>query len=198
MTISVGDMIRLSMIGDHQGLDEVVQSYQFRMISGSPLSDDLAMGDIMEVLEALWIIISQFHAISTVFRRLKGQDIVSSRLLPEQTFSPVLAGTVAGDEMPSQVMFPLSFTTTTPRVLLRKMYGPTADSIINVDGFYSAGTLQVAGAAAVFLLSPMLGTLATWEYGYDSPVALTWVVPSGSTFSNIPGSLRRRRVGVGS
>lgn len=198
MTVQVGDRIALSVIGDAKAADEIVQAYQFRMVSGSPLTDDAAMGDLVEVLEALWVIISQLHAISVVFRRMKGQDVGTGRLLPEQAFSPVLTGVVAEADVPQQVMFPLSFLTTTPHVILRKMYGPTAEANLTASGRYTPAAISVATSASVMLLAPILATLATWEYGYESPKTLGWVVPVSATFSITPGTLRKRREGRGS
>lgn len=198
MTVADGDMVRADMIGDVLGVDEVVQSYQFRLMSGGNLTDLAAMEDLVELLEALWVIISQLHAIATVFRRLKGQDVVTKRILPEQTFSPVLAGVVAGDTMPQQVTIPLSFGTVVPRVILRKMFGPSATGNFNVSGEISGAAFAILGSTSAFLLADYTATNGVWQYGYNSPKALAWVEPNVGIFSGAPGSLRRRRLGEGS
>jgi hypothetical protein len=156
------------------------------------------MDDILSILEDLWVIIAAIFSITTTYQRIKGQDVVTKRILPETLFVPELVGIAIGDNVAQQVNLPVSFLTTVPKVILRKAWGPPGATNLNAQGFYGDATQVLALAGAAFLLAPMLGPLATWEYGFESPKALGWVVPDSATVTKVPGTLRRRRFGRGS
>jgi hypothetical protein len=179
-------------------VNEVVQSYNFKLLTGGPFSDGLAMDDLVELMEALWIITKQLHSVAVTFRRLRGQYTRKGRLLPEQTFDPLLVGTVIDNLITPQVTAPLSFKTTTPNVMLRKLFGPMGENNLTGESLLQAGTQTIMGLAGVFLLETYAATNGAWQYGYHRPVPFDWVVPDSAQFTAVPGTLRRRRAGQGS
>lgn len=198
MTVSVGDILRVDVVGDIEEADEIVQVYQLRMISGEPMTNAVTIDNLLEWFEDAWLLIKQLHAVATVFRRLRAQNDVTKDLIGEEAFDTPLAGVVAGDTLPGQVCIPLTFKTDVPRVMPRKLYGPIADGLLTATGRVGATGLTVLGNVAADLLAPMLTTDATWQYGYNSPKSLDFEVPSVAVYTNVPGALHRRRWGRGS
>lgn len=198
MVVENGDMIRADLVGDVLDLDEVVQSYNFKLLTGGPIEDGLAMDDLVELFEALWVILGGLHSVSVVFRRLRGQYTQKGRLLPERTFDPLLAGDITGNLAPPQTTAPLTFKTTTPKVMLRKMYGPMGINNLTSAALLVEGTLTSMGLAAAFLLATYAATNGAWQYGYDRGVPFGWVEPDTGQFTAVPGTRRSRRAGEGS
>lgn len=113
-------------------------------------------------------------------------------------FTTPPVGTGGDDALPNQVTLPVSFYTTIPRVVLRKLWGPGSEVRNEATGLYSDPAVAAALAGAAFLLDPLVGTTGTWEYGFLSPKTSTFEIPVGAGATNVPGTNRRRRVGTGS
>lgn len=198
MTISQYDLMRFDVLGDFDGVDDVTAVYQAKYMSAASRSDAQVLADWKTIFADLWDIVKGIHNVLTVIRRVRGYNITTSQLMGESDYGTPLVGTATGQSTASQVTLPLTFKTLYPKIMLRKMFGPTSDDIIDVDGRVGSAGLTVLGNAAAFLMAPLATAGVVYEYGYNSPIALTWVVPTVGVFSAAPGTLRRRRLGQGS
>lgn len=198
MVVANNDVVRADAIGDWNLTTEIVQSYQFQLLSGGPLANADAMDDLHDIVEDLWLIIQGFLNTVLLIRRLKGRLVPLGDLVGEALFVPPLAGTIATDVSSTTVTMPLSLLTLVPRVILRKSFGPALASAITADGLYTAGVTTMLAQMGVFLLTDMVEANGTWRYGYYSPKTLGFVDPVGAVFSSAPGTMARRRIGRGS
>ena len=60
MVVANNDVVRADAIGDWNLTTEIVQSYQFQLLSGGPLANADAMDDLHDIVEDLWLIIQGF------------------------------------------------------------------------------------------------------------------------------------------
>lgn len=198
MTVNNGDTIAISSLGSIGAADDCIQSFHMQLVTGGPIDDGAAMLELADLWMDLWLVIRVLFHAYVEFTRLRGQDVVTLRLLPEQTYFEPRTGSGVGFRMPNQVTFPLSFKTIVPHVILRKLFGPPAEDMLTTLGRLAPAGETAMAAAAAFLLVDWPGDVGVWRYGYWSPKVLGFVAPDASMFTVIPGTLRRRRVGLGS
>lgn len=198
MTVATGDTVRADVIGDWNGSVEVVQSYQFKLATGGPLADALALDDLADIFEDIWLLAKLLYNTLMTVRRLKARLVPSGVLLGEHIFSPVLVGLQASDISSTTVTAPLSFLSTVPRVILRKSYGPIAENQVDPAGELGAAPLAQLTLISALMLADMVEVNGTWEYGFYSPKTLGFVRPVAAVFSSAPGTMARRRLGRGS
>lgn len=191
------DVMKVDMIGDIDNSDEIVQAYQFQLISGG-IDNDLTLDDLLELLTLVWAVVDGLINIRTVFRRIRVSNLTQDTILGDRVFSPVLAGAVDGEAVPNQVTAPVSFKTDVPRVILRKHLGTLSKPSLTADGFITAGAQAFMALYGVAMLADHVMTNGTYIYGYLSPKTLGFEVPTTAFFTAVTGTQRRRRVGVGS
>lgn len=199
MDVDNNDVVAVSLIGDVAGSDEIVQSYQFRLrnqVLGVSAAD--MFSDLLELFTAVWAIIDNLYTVQTIFRDIRARNVTKGTLLGVSSVIPPLAGLGIGFQAAYQTTLPVTFSTVVPRVMLRKMLGPVDVNVIDGDGFVTASAQVVMAAFAAQVLGVFSATNGDWEYGYQSPVALDWVVPQAATITAKPGGLNRRRAGRGS
>lgn len=193
-----GDILRFDTIGDFDDIDQIVGVYHVEYLSVTSIAAEQAIGDWKAIFGDLWEILQHLHSILVTIRRVRGYNVTTSQLMGESAFGTPKVGANTGDSGATQITVPLTFKTLFPRVMLRKLWGPPGESLIDTDGRFVSGVDASLAAAAVFLMDTLEGGGREYKFGYPSPVALTFAVPTVAVYSNIPGTLRRRRIGVGS
>lgn len=192
------DVIRFDAIGDFDDVDQIVGVYHATLETEIGITNAQCLGDLKSLFSDLWDIIGNLHSILVTMRRIRAYNVTTAQLIGESAFGTPLLGTLTGDPCPTQVTAPLTFKTLYPRVMLRKLWGPPAESVVESDGRFGTTVATRLAQAAVFLLDTMVAGGREYQYGYPSPIAGVFVVPTVAVYSNIPGTLRRRRIGVGS
>lgn len=198
MTVAVGDVLRVDVIGDLQGTDDIVNVYHFRTDGAGPQADADVLEDLKDILDALVDIVKVVIAAAAIFRRIRVQNITQGLLVGEIAFDAPIIGTGTGQLMNSQATIPVSFKTSTPRVILRKHVGPLTEGALDTLGRLDATLQDDMANYAAALMVDLPGTFMDYRFGYPSPVAATFVTPTVGIVSVIPGALRSRRFGVGS
>jgi len=197
MTVGILEVLRIDVIGDFDGSEDVVNVYQLRQVREATCSDTEAMSDLIDLFTELYTMIKSMCNALTIWRRIRVTRELTGELVGEAAFSPPLTGTATGEPLPSQITFPLNFPTGIPRVTLRKFIGPGAKDQSDIDGLIAAAPLVTMGTIGAWLLVAHAETYSTWRYGYNSPKTLGWVQPISVSFGNVFGAVRSRRVGVG-
>jgi hypothetical protein len=192
------EVVRVDLIGDFNASQEIVQSYQFRNLGGVTVAPESFLDDMEELLGALWQLAKGFHSVLTAFRRIRAQNVSTGQLLGVRALGAALVGNQIDQPVAVQTTAVLSFPTTTPRVILKKMYGPITENQLNATGAFNPQTQIELANVGAFLLTLYNATNSQYQYGYQSPKALSWVVPVGAQFITAPGSRRSRKPGVGS
>lgn len=196
-TVNNGDVIRCDVIGDFNGSDMLAQVYQFKLVSGGPLDGADVLDDLAEIFSDIWDIIKTLHHAYVVFRKVRGQLMPDGDILGERAYGTPKAGTSADQTASTTVTAPLSFLTTTPRVVLRKSIGPIAENQVGINGLLAGGCTTLLASLGAFLLTGIVATNGVYEYGYLSPKVMGWIAPNSAVVATAPGTMARRRIGRG-
>ena len=198
MPVLAGEAVRVDLIGDIGGTDEIVNTFQFLNTLQVDVTGDQAVDDMEEIMVQLFGTIELFLSVRTIFRVMKVQNITTGELLGTRNLVPQLAGAQNAQMLPAQICGIVSLPTRTPRVIMRKVIGTITVSSIEVDASWGTNFVAALGNYGALLLVNWFQVGTTWRYGYQSPKALTFVFPSGVLVSNVAGARRSRKPGVGS
>jgi hypothetical protein len=190
--------VRVAAIGDFNATEELVSVYQFRLLGGGTVPDDVSITDMVTVLTAVITILKALSTVLTVWRRVTAFNVTTQTLIGEGTFGAGIAGTAAGEPGAPGVCAVTSFKTSIPRVILRKFSFPVDEGFIGGTGLLTVPAVAIMANYSIALLADHVVDFRTYEYGYLSPKALGWVAPNNAVTTNIPAYQRRRRQGVGS
>lgn len=171
---SQGDVLRFDTIGDFDDVDEIVGTYQVKYLDPGDTSNEAALTDFKGIFADLWDIIKSLHSILVTVRRIRGYNVTTSQLMGESAFGTPLEGTAIGDSLITQATIPITFKTRYPKIMLRKLWGPASEANIEADGRYGAGVATALALAATFMMDDLVSGGRSYEYGYQSPIALTW------------------------
>lgn len=192
------DKFKVDLIGSVLAVDQVVMSFQFIMTAGEDISDGNVTADFKLILSDLWDEIESIYSDEVVFTRVRVQAIPSLALVGESAYGTPLVGGDVGSLTAQQATLPVSFKTSIPNVILRKLLGPLGALALGATGAITAAAQAAAVAFAATLMDDLVGTIGVYEYGYLSPKTLSWEQPHVALVTAKPGSLRRRRLGQGS
>lgn len=198
MAVTNGQVIRVDAQGDFDGTEDIVNVYQFQMQSGGPVNENDVLGDMLVILTALTNLIKALHTATTVWRRIRAQNISNGILLGVLPFAAPIAGTASGDSGAPGVAGLISLPSAVPRVVPRKYFGPLSESNLGATGLLAAGTLTTLTSIATILTNDQTTSSHTYRYGYLSPKTGTFVIPSAAVITSVPAYQRRRRQGRGS
>lgn len=197
MSVEPDDMFRIDVVGDYRASDDVVNVYQMKKSDAGSIVDSAFMDDMLELFTALYTVVKGLNNLLVTWRRIRVSRVPSKVLMGERPFTPVLVGSSTEDPLPTQATFPVNFQTATPRVVLRKFFGPGSEAQLDTFGLIAAAPLASMTTIVATLLADFVMTNGTYEYGYDSPKTLGWVRPITGSHGNVFGAVRSRRVGVG-
>lgn len=197
MPAESGQVLRTDLVADFDGVDDIVNVFQHQLSSSSTVEDATLLSDLLTIMTAIATIIKGVSNLLTVWNRIRVTNHTTNTLVGEAAISPTIAGTVSGDSNAPGVSACVLFKTNIPRVVLRKFLGPVSTNALTADGRLGGGVVAVMTNLGLELLEPQVIGSNTYTYGYDSPKALSFVVPTIVSFSTIPAYQRRRRQGVG-
>jgi hypothetical protein len=198
MGVEPGETMRVDLIGDIDGGDELVQTYQFTNEGQNNVSAAGSLADAVEILTGLWTIVEQLLSTLAVFRRIRAQNVQTFQLLGVEFLDPTLDGSRIEQMAPRQATAVLSFPTDVPRVIMKKMFGPITDDSCGADGILTEGMLSLLASTGAELLTLQEMTFSDWMFSYVSPKTLSVEYPVGAQFISAPGARRSRKPGVGS
>lgn len=198
MPVAVGNVLRVDVIGDFDGTEDLVNAYQFRVESVTDPSDAAVLNDFAVFMRAQYALMAGLWAPSVVWRRVRVANISTDTLIGEQTFSTPLPGTAGGDQGAIQASALVSWKSNIPRVVMRK-YFPISEPNVGSTSRLVASAVTALQNFGTTLLSVVTGfSNNTYRFGYLSPKTTSFVVPSSRVVSDIVATQRRRRPGVGS
>lgn len=195
--MAVNDIWRVSLVGSHSGTEIAVMTSHWRLKSG--VGTFAALAALLKVG-----LIDNFKTQqATTFRwdMINGLKISP---LPKQSATyttgfPV-AGTLAGDEMAHQVAMIMSLRTANAgRSYRGRMFMPACVEGQMTSGIFDAGgvTAMQAAMTAVVGVYGSGGTDPDYEWVVWSDRLSTYTPITAVIVRNNPGTIRRRRIGVG-
>jgi len=196
--VSTGDAVRVDLVADIDADQDMIGVYQFRLISGDIASEADVLDDLLSIGGAIVTIVRQLCNVLTVWRKIRAVNLTTNTLIGEADFTPNVAGSLTGDQVPYGVAALTTFPTYTPNVRLRKFLGGLDSGVLTASGKITAGGVADLADFVTLMLDPFTETNGTWQYGYLSPKTAGWVGPVSGTVTNVPAYQRRRRQGTGS
>lgn len=198
MTVAVGDVVRVDVVGDFDTTEDLVNVYQFRAETVVDGSDNAVLTDMATFMRAQYDLLDGLWAANIVWRRIRMANLTTDTLLGEKEFTTTVVGSASGDQGAIQSAILLSLKTNVPRVVMRK-YFPIAES--SIDGTSRAVTaaqnlVNTYGTTLLQVINAASGN--AYRFGYLSPKVAGFVIPNSRQVSPIVATQRRRRPGVGS
>lgn len=198
MSVLTNEIVRVDLIAQFDGDEDVINVFQFRNSGISQTDNTLVLDDLIALMLALVTALKAIITTLQVFQRIRVQNISTGEVLGERAFAAPIAGTGTANALPSQIACVTVFKTGIPNVNLRKFWGVNSLAQVDNDGDVTAGSIAVEVTVAAFLLTQYVGVSTDWDYGYLSPKTATFLLPNIAVISNAFGTQRRRREGVGS
>lgn len=192
------DIIEAAARMEYDGVDDVINTYQFQLTSALTVSDAQTLIDLLVILEELYTLIVTSQTTFLSYRDIRFTNVTQDLLLGTVGWPTLTVGTGAVDAIPPGVASLANFNTNIPRVTLRKYFGGLDLDNLDQDGTFTAVFGLVMADIQAFLLEAQIQGNDVWRYGYLSPKTGTFVVPVGSSWTDIPAYQRRRKQGRGS
>lgn len=197
-TINQNDVLELTLMGEFDGTEDVVNVFQFQKTSAG--ADDFSdvLDDFIGLVNSILNIIKALSSALLVWRRFKLRNITQGVLYGDIAISPEVSGTEGGSALPNGVAFLVTFRTDVSHVVMRKYFGGLTETDTIQPGVFTS-TVIGAGADIISLLfNPITSAGRTYQYGTLSSKTGTFKVPQSATAYGEPAYQRRRRRGVGS
>lgn len=197
MPVQDEDVLELTVIHDNDVSGEVINRFQYRIDTPTPVEDANVLEDIADLIEVLYNIVSHMIAIANVFREVRVHNVTQDRLMGSTDAGTYTGGESAGDDMPQGTAGYFHFTTAVPRVILSKYLPPSTEGDKSTDGKPTTASMALMAAMVTAMLVGHTSGTAHYDYGHFSPKVLAWVVPQVGTVSSLYAYQRRRKPGRG-
>jgi hypothetical protein len=195
---SVGDILQLDIIGDINGAQEVMNSWQFKVLDDAGFVNQGVVDELKELVEIVLNIIDNMYSLIAIFRRFRARNITTGEATIIIELDAPHPGLLAGTAGPAGAGIMFGFRTAQKKALLKKFFSPVSTGAFAADGTLSTTTISSATSALANFLADIPTVLGNFQYGYQSPVSASWLVPTGGYVPAEPAYQRRRRFGTGS
>jgi hypothetical protein len=195
--LSNGGVVRASVYGKWNLVSDLVNSYQFQLVSGGPVSLSQEISDLRTLLEDLYDLVKEFCNVVSVFQGFHAEHLNGNCGTGNVPFTAPIQGALTGDAIPPGVAALISFPTGVRRVVMRKYFGGLDSGVLDADGEIEATAYGDFNAVISYLMSPIVVGARTWRFGYQSPKTSTFEVPFTNVLHTTPAYQRRRRPGTG-
>lgn len=180
------------------GSEDVINVYQFRVIDIGD-SDDLAIiDDLIDIMEVIYDNLDSTQTVELTYEDLSFRNITQDTTFGAFGWDSLTAGIASSDATAPGVCALINFATFLGKVILKKYFGVFTEGVTDADGTWSSVLVALLVTIGQYLLGDIVGTAATYQYGYLSPKAGGFVLPVAATISDIPAYQRRRKQGRGS
>lgn len=198
MAISVGDILRISAEMELSTVDQVINVFNFKVITNNLATDQLFMTELATLIDATYLQINGEVVASIKYVSIEGQNLTKNELLPGVPWSTLTFGANANTPLPTQITACVFFRTLTPKVRAAKFLPLMSEganvNVGEVDGIAQAAC-QAFGDA---LVAGLVGANIEVQYGAFN-VPLVRFTPVIQAIVPVRWrTQRRRRVGVGS
>lgn len=198
MTVNVGDVLEMTLRADFDGVEDVLNVFQFQYLTSAPAADADVLDDLLDLAEAIVNIIKNLSTALVVWRSIRGYNVTTDILLGVSSFASPIAGVNAGDSGVPGVCGLVTFPTNRPRVVMRKFVGVLSESIVVNAGVLGATFVDTLVDLGEYLTQTQTVNGRAYRYGYLSPKVGSFIDPVSAVITNIPAYQRRRRQGRGS
>lgn len=198
MAVEQNDVLEASARMEFNGVEDIVNVYQFQLTTTGPITDSQGVDDILLILEAIYLVLVAQQSVLTLYRDIRVVNKTQSTILGTFLWPSLTAGTAAVAAQAPGVCGLVSLATAVPRVNLRKYYGDMVTATMENDGTFASFVTTALTNISAMLLTQRVQVNGTWRYGYLSPKSLAWELPLSAIVTDIPAYQRRRKQGRGS
>ncbi len=197
MPTNQNDVIEVSARGEFNGIEDVVNVFQFQLTSVGDVTEAVTLTDLSVHLDNIFGNLGASQTDDFVYRDLTFRNITQDLVLGVIPWPTLTVGGSASGNLPPGVAGVINMATNVARVVLRKFIGGLGVGILDANGTFTGSLLTILGSFASDLLATLVVGGNDWEYGFFSPKTLAFEVPVGATITDIPGYQRRRKQGRG-
>lgn len=197
MTVEDDDILEVTARCEANGVEDVVNVFQFRNVTGSSLTDAEAVADIRLYLDDEYDNLTASQADTFVYRDITFRNITQSVLMGTFGWPTLTTGDSALAQIPPGCAGLVNCATNVARVVLKKYFGGWVTATLDNDGSFSSAVTAAILQFGLNLLGGIVGPNGAWEYGYFSPKTMQWEKPVSATATDIPAYQRRRKQGRG-
>lgn len=198
MATAQGDVIGVSARAEFDGVDDMINVFDFVLTTPEEVSDALTVIDMVDIMEELYTIWTGIQSDIVLYRDIRITNRTQSIILGVHPWPGLVDGDLDANAIPPGVCGVINFSSAVSRVTPRKFFGGLTVTSNEPDGTLAAGALTTLSLIATFLLTIQEGISGDWRYGVLSPKTLGFVFPNGAVMTDIPGYQRRRKQGRGS
>jgi len=164
---------------------------------GATVTDEEALSDVIEILEALALLIVGVINVLQVVDGVRVVNVTAGEDVGFGTFTDDTPYTAAGLVLPTQVAAGLNLTTERLGVVGRKFFGVGSVSLINAGGIIQNDRLTELALAGEYLISLQVATETDWRFGVVASLDGEFLPFAGYSIPTMAIIQRRRRLGVG-
>lgn len=196
MAVGTGDRVRATVRGINGGLGATQNVFQLRLVSAD-LAEADALDDIIEILEALYVLIGSILSTLHVISDVRVVNDTDNSDVGTASFADPTPGVDAGNRHPPQMAYVLNLLTASLSSQGRKYFGPAMTGDADTVGLLGASTILALADVGDYMSAQQVATNGTWEFGVFSSVGNVWRPFISYSIGLRLGVQRRRKIGVG-
>jgi len=197
LTIEQFDILEVSARTELNGVDDIVNVYQFRSEGVLTLTDEEGIDDVIEFLEVIYAIWNVIQSALNLYRDIRVRNVTQDIVYGVFPWPNLVAGLSNTNPLPGGNAMLINFSTGMPRVTPRKYFGAMTLDEIDATGSLTAATIVEGADIATLLLEEYIATNGLWRYGYFSPKTSAFQIPTAGVVEDVVAYPRRRKAGRG-
>lgn len=197
MTVQINDILECMARCEFQGVEDVVNVYQYQYVGPSPATDASCIAALSDAMDDLYIPLAAVQPYDYIYRDITIRNLTQDTVLGTTAWPTLTAGLHGGDNNAPGIAGLVNMATGIARVVLRKYIGGFVTAAIESNGTFTSAVTTVLSTFGVNLMSGYPIVSPIWKYGHFSPKTLNFEEPSTITVSDIPAYQRRRKQGRG-
>lgn len=192
------DVVRVDLVAEAHGSEDVVNVFQFQKQDVGEITDADVLEDFLAIMRVIAEFVDALIKTTVIWQRIRVRNVTTNLLIGDGSFSPEIPGVNTTDANAMGVAAVIRFPTNVSRVVMSKFFGPIAEGVLGSTGLIASnpGTVQLV-TTAEYLIDDIVETNGTWRYGYLSPKTGVFQIPLAAIINTEPGYQRRRKRGVG-
>lgn len=195
--IDVNDKLRATAVMRTVDLSEVQNVYTLDVT-------DLGGGTTLQVLdrivvglETMYSVVAGLQNTRTKYIEVRFFNITQNIPLATRPWATLTQGVQAFDDLAHMTAAMFSLGVAIPGVAGRKFFGGIAEPALDQEGLWTVATLANLVTISAIMLTEITSTGTKFTFGIFTGIIPAYVRFVSSVTTNIPGSQRRRRQGVG-
>lgn len=197
MSVAQDEIARVVADFRHDDRADVQNIWHMKLTTAS-LSDADALDDILELLEALYALLTTaIHAL-TIFNRIRAINASQNSDIGIAVPADTTPFAGSGDAAPLQTAYGLTMQTAKINIRGRKFFGCPTEAHLSSGGIVQGPAITSLGNVGDYVTSSQAATNGTWQFGVKSSLDGLFYPFVGYAISTTAITQRSRRIGVGS